>query len=137
MPGIDQFIQSAVSELGIGEETARSGVGRLLGVIQSRAEPGDFRELLSSMPGAEALVSKSSAASASPGGALLGGVTSMLGGGTGSGAELLGRLQGTGLNAESIGPFVSKFLEFARSGAGEALIGRLLSGFPEVKALLG
>jgi Protein of unknown function VcgC/VcgE (DUF2780) len=144
MPQIEEFIQSAVGDLGVSEGAARTGVGGVLQSLQQGAEAGDFQQLLSSMPGAAALLSKAkgaAAGAAEPGGGALGGalgaVGSMLGGGGGSALGLLSLLTGSGISSDQLGPFVSKFIEFAKSSAGQALMGRILSKAPEVAKLLG
>ena len=71
MPQIEEFIQSAVGDLGVSQDAARTGVGGVLQSLQQGAEPGDFQQLLSSMPGAAALLSKAkgvAAGAAEPGG---------------------------------------------------------------------
>ncbi len=142
MPQIEDFIQSAVGDLGISPDAAKTGVGAVLQSLQQGAEPGDFQQLLSSMPGAAALLSnvKGSAGAGESGGGLggaLGAVGSMLGGGAGSALGLLNLLQGSGISSDKLGPFVSKFIDFAKSSAGQALIGRILSKAPEIAKLLG
>jgi hypothetical protein len=138
MANIQDFIQSAVGSLGVSEGTAQSGVGAILQALQGNADAGDFQQLLSAMPGSEALLSKagSSAGAGESGGGGLGGalgaVGSMLGGGSGSALGVLSMLQGSGLSADKLGPFVSKFIDFAKSSAGQALIGRVLSKVPEI-----
>lgn len=139
MAGIDQFIRSAVGELGVPQGAAESGVGSILKTLQGSADQQDFQQLISSMPGADALLAK--AGGSGGGGGLLGqgmgALGSMLGGGAGGALGLLGALQGSGLSADSLGPFVSKFVEFAKSSAGQALMGKILGKAPELTKLLG
>ena len=143
MASIDQFIQSAVGDLGVSETTAKSGIGSILGAVQGKADSNDFERLLSSIPGAQSLLGQAPAApsgdSESTGGlgGALGGVSSMLGGGSGSALGLLGSLGSSGLSGDQIGPFVSKFIDFAKGSAGQALVSKILGKVPELGKLLG
>lgn len=141
MAKIEDFIQSATTDLGVSEGAARSGVGAVLQMLQQKSDSGDFQQLLGSMPGAEALLSKARGASAGAGesgglGGALGGLSSLVGGGSDL-AGALSLLQGSGLSTDQLGPFVSKFVEFAKSSAGQALVGSILGKVPEIAKFLG
>ena len=60
--GMDDFFGQAASQLGIGEDTARSATGSLLGLIKDNADGGDFAELASKVPGVSALADAAPAA---------------------------------------------------------------------------
>ena len=143
MPAIDQFIQSITGDLGVSEGAAKSGVGAILTAVQGQADSNDFKQLLTSIPGAEGLVGQASSAAAgssdSGGGLMsgLGSVGSMLGGGSGGAMGLIGALTSGGLSSAQLGPFVSKFVGFAKESAGEGLVSKILGKIPELAKLVG
>jgi hypothetical protein len=139
MAGIQDFVQMAVQNLGAPEGAVKSATSAVLGTVEKEADAGDFQQLLGAIPGASDLLKGSGGGEA--GGGLLGGLMgqagSALGGNLGGAVGLLGMLQGTGLKSEQFGPFVSMFLKFAKSKAGEDLVGRLLSQAPQLAKLAG
>ena len=143
MAAIDQFTQSAVGDLGVSEGAAKSAVGSILGEVQGKADANDFSQLMANIPGAEGLIGQAAGAASGggdAGGGLMGGLSSvgtMLGGGSGSALGLLGALGSSGLSTDQLGPFVSKFIGFAKESAGQALIGKILGKVPELAKLVG
>jgi hypothetical protein len=144
MPGIQDFIQSAASQIGAGEAATESATGAILQVFQDKADSGDFQQLLDKVPGAGALLSKvSSGGGAEPEGGggmlggLMGGAASGLGGSLGAGAGILSLLQKSGLGSDKLGALLPLLLNFLKSEAGEALVGRIVGKVPELKALMG
>jgi len=142
MAGIEDFVKMAAQNLGQSEDSTRSATGALLGVIKENADGGDFQELLDKIPGAAGLAAGSAAPSAGGGGGLLGGAlsaaTSALGGSSGGGAlGILGAIAGSGFDAGSAGGLVSMFVQFAKSNAGEAVVGKILAKVPELAGLAG
>ncbi len=140
---LTNFIQSVTGDLGVSESAAKSGVGSILSAVKGKADSDDFKQLLSSLPGAEGLLGQASAAAAgtseSGGGLMggLGGIASALGGGSGSAMGLLGALTSGGLSTDQLGPFVSKFVGFAKESAGQGLVSKILGNVPELAKLVG
>ena len=139
---IQDFIQSAASQIGAGESATESATGAILQVFKDRADPGDFEQLLGKVPGAAGLISKVSSGGAEPEGGgmlggLLGGAASGLGGSLGAGAGILALLQKSGLGSDKLGALLPLFLQFIKSEAGEALVSRIVGKVPELKALMG
>lgn len=134
------FIQDAASKLGIGEDTAKSATGGLLGLIKEHADPDDASEMLSKLPGAGDLI-QSAAGDSDGGGGLLGGLGDALGGALGgAGGGALGAVEAltkTGLSPDKLGGFLELFKEFAVPKLGQALLKRLLSKVPGLGSLLG
>ena len=146
MADIQDFIQSAASSLGVGEDVVGKATGGLLGALKDNVDGGDFSELLGKVSGAEGLISGSSGGGGIGGmlgglaggggiGGMLGAATSALGGG-GGGLGALASLAGSGLSADKIGPLASLFMKFVKSSAGEALVSKLLSQMPDLKNLV-
>ena len=91
----------------------------------------------SRFPGAQGLIPGGDSGG---GGGLLGAASSMLGGGGGGLGGALGAvsaLTGSGLSADKMGALLPLFLNFAKSQAGEGLVGRLMEGAPALKKLIG
>ncbi|MDJ0521299.1 MAG: hypothetical protein QNJ90_04420 [Planctomycetota bacterium] len=132
------FIQDAAGKLGIGEDTAKSATGGLLGLIQEHADPADASEMLSKLPGAAELIPSGGD---SGGGGLLGGLGDALGGALGGGAGgALGAVEAlskTGLSADKLGSFLELFKNFALPKLGPDLLQRLLGKIPGLGSLLG
>lgn len=135
---MQEFIQSAVSQLGISQDSAESATGTVLNLLKDQGGGGATNQLLSALPGADALMG--STASSSGGGGLAGGlgaVSSAFGGKMGGAAGALAALQGSGLGADKIGSFVSLFFDFAKQKAGAGLVDQALEQVPDLKGLLG
>ena len=139
---MQDFIQDAVSKLGIGKDTAESATGGLLGLIKDHADPSDASDMLSKLPGAGDLI-KSAAGGGDEGGGgggLLGGLGGAIGGALGGGGGALGAVSAltkTGLSADKLGGFVELFKNFALPKLGPDLLKRLLSKVPGLGSLLG
>ena len=141
MAGIEDFVKMAAQNLGQSEDSTRSATGALLGAIKQNADGGDFQQLLDKIPGASGLLGASEEPSSGGGGGLLGGALgaakSAFGGSAGGALGILGAIQGSGFDASSAGGLVSTFLQFAKSNAGEGLVGKLLAKMPELAKLAG
>jgi hypothetical protein len=135
------FIQNAASKLGIGEDTARSATGELLGLIKEHAEPADVGAMLGKLPGASAILNASQEGAAPESGGLFGGLGdtlgSALGGAAGPALSGLGALTKTGLSADKLGGFLELFKSFALPKLGPELLKRLLGKIPGIGSLLG
>ncbi len=136
---MQEFIQDVAGKLGIGEDTAKSATGGLLGLIKEHAEAGDVSEMLGKLPGAAGLMK--AAPSSSSGGGLLGGLGgalgSALGGGAGQALGAVEALSKTGLSAGKLGSFLEMFKQFVLPKLGPDLLKRLLGKIPGLGSLLG
>lgn len=136
MPGIQDFLSLATSQLGVSEETTRSATGGLLSLIGDKVDAKDFQGLLGAMPGADALAQ--SGASSGGGGVMgmVSGLAGGLGGKLGTAAGLLGMLKSSGLSLDQAGSFVSLFADFARKNVDGAVLNRILDSVPDLKKAL-
>ena len=137
---MEQFIQQAVSQLGISDDQARSATGGVLGMLKDNLEGDTFSDLLGKLPGAESLVDSADSGGGGGGGLLggaLGGLGSALGGQLGGAASLLSLIQGSGLSGDQAGSFVSMLMNYVKSEAGTELLDKVLKGVPQLKSLLG
>jgi hypothetical protein len=139
MPSIQDFIQSAASQIGASESATESATGSILKALQGGADAGDFQQLLQKVPGAAGVLSKAAGGDDSGGGlgGLLGSAASGLGGSLGAGAGILAMLQKSGLGSDKLGALLPLLLQFLKSEAGEALVSRIFGKAPELKALMG
>lgn len=139
MPGIQDFIQTAASQIGASESATESATGSILKALQGGADAGDFQQLLQKVPGAAGVLSKAAGGDDSGGGrgGLLGSAASSLGGSLGAGAGILAMLQKSGLGSDKLGALLPLLLQFLKSEAGEALVSRIFGKAPELKALMG
>ena len=135
---MNDFIQMAVGNLGLSEDSARSATGGLLQLIQSQVGGDDARHLLNQLPGSQELLNTASAGSSGGGlGGLVSKIGGMFGGKAGAAAGIVGILDKTGLGVGKIGPFASLFVNFLRDKAGTDLVDRVLNKLPELKKLMG
>lgn len=141
---MQEFIQMAVKQLGISEGTAQNATGGLLGLIQKNVPGGDFSKLMGALPGAQDLLSKFGGGGSAPasggGGGLLGGMlgkaAAMVGGDLGKGLSLASIVQGSGLSMDKAGGFVSLFMNFVKSKAGDGTVQGLLGKLPDLAKLV-
>ncbi|MGH7825198.1 MAG: DUF2780 domain-containing protein [Candidatus Binatia bacterium] len=129
---MQEFIQSAVSQLGINEDQAKSATGGLLNFLKDQGN-GDVQGLISKLPGAEDLMkSEGSGSESGGGGGMLGGLGSKLGGGGGA----LAVLQGSGLDASRAGSFVKMLVDYAKQKVGPEQVEQVVAKVPALKALM-
>ncbi|MEN8179241.1 MAG: DUF2780 domain-containing protein [Pseudomonadota bacterium] len=134
---INEFIQMAVSNLDLSEDTARSATGGILQLIQEQVGGEDASQLMQQLPGSQELVDSVSGGSSGSGlGGLVSKVGSMFGGDLGSAAGLLGMLGNSGLSADKLGPFASLFVGFLKNKADGGLVQQILDKLPELKEIL-
>ncbi len=136
---MQEFFQQAASKLGIGEDTAKSATGGLLGLIKEHADGADFAELASKVPGVSQLADAAPSGGGGGGGlgGMLGGITDAIGGGDGGALGALGALTKSGLSMDKIGSFAGLFSGFLKNKIGGDLIKRLLGSVPGLSSLLG
>lgn len=128
---IDQFIQQAVSQLGISQQDAEEGTSGLLSLLQQNADSSSFSSLLSQIGGAETLMNKYDAGKDLGSGVtgLLGSAAGLLGGQTGSNMALITTLVSQlNLNSSQLGGLARMFFDFVKSEAGEQLASRVMGG---------
>lgn len=131
---IEQFINQAVSQLGISQHDAEEATSGLLSLLQQQAGSGDFSALLSKVGGAEALMNKFSAGTNLAGGdagGLMGGLMGAVGGmlgnsGAGSLANVAALVSQINLDTGQLGSLASLFFNFIKSEAGESLANNLM-----------
>ena len=138
---MDEFIQSAVSQLGIDESTAKNATGKALGFLKDNL--GDqFSEISQKIPGADQLIEQAPADDdGGGGGGMIGGLgnvaSNLMGGDAGEGMQLLSSLQNTGMSAEKSGSFITMLIDFIKQKVGDAVIGQITSKIPMLKSLTG
>ncbi len=136
---MNDFIQMAVSKLGVSEQSAKSATGGVLDMIQKQVGGGDFSKLLGAVPGAADLL-KSAPSSGGGGGGLggiLGAASGLLGGKAGSILGAASMLEKSGLSLDKAGPFVSMLMDYFKGKAGNDLVSQILGKVPDLKKLLG
>jgi hypothetical protein len=142
MANIQDFVQMAVQNLGITEQTAQGAAGGILQTIKGKVSGGDFQQLLGGLEGAEGLLGQAPQAEGQKGGGgilgkVIGAAASAFGGKGGSALNLAGLLAGAGLSADKLGPFVSLFMNFAKQHLDSGLVSRLLGQLPDLQNLAG
>jgi hypothetical protein len=133
---MQEFIQSAVSQLGINEDQAKSATGGLLNFLKNQGGGNEAQSLIANLPGAEDVIQSTGSSSESSGtlggGGMMGGLTSAMGQSGGA----LAALQGSGLSASQAGPFVKMLVDYARQKAGPEIVERVIDKVPAIKAMI-
>ncbi len=133
---MEDFIQLATEKLGVSEESVKSAMAAILGLVQKSADGDDFQQLLNKLPGVEGLLSSSGQVDASEQGSggllsgLMRGVGSMIGGKAGDALGAASVLKESGLGLDNLGSLVTMFTEFAREKAGSELVDKILADVP-------
>ncbi len=133
---MQEFIQAAASRLGISEEKAKSATQKLLTFLKDQGEGDEAKELIAKLPGAEDLLSSSSAGSGSNEGGMMGGLASSLGSALGGGGGALATLIGSGLDASESVSFIKMLVDYAKQKVGPELVDRVAENIPALKSLL-
>ena len=140
---MEEFIQLATEKLGVSEESVKSAMGAILGLVQKNADGDDFQQLLDKLPGVEGLLSSSGQADSSEEGSggllsgLMRGVGSVIGGKVGDALGAASVLNESGLGLGHLGSLVTMFTEFARERVGSELVDKLLANVPGLPGLKG
>jgi hypothetical protein len=138
---MQEFISSAVKNLGISESVAKTSTSHVLKFIQGKLGGGDFSSLLEKLPGASALMGSAEEEKSAGGGGLFGGLasaaSSLVGGSAGEGLELAGKLKDSGLDADKVGGFASQLIGFIKEKAGGELVDKIVSAVPMLKQYMG
>ena len=134
---MNELIGLLVKQLGVKDNQATGGAGLLFKLAQEKLGAADFGKVASSLGGVQDLIKSAPA----EGGAakMLGGLASMLGGGTAGKAaggvaalaQLASGFSKLGLDKDMIAKFVPVILSFAQSKGGDAvktLLQKALSG---------
>lgn len=131
------FITQVSKKIGAPEDTARKATGAVLQFVQEHADPKDAKQLLDGLPGAAQLL-KSTPESGDTGfvGQLASKVAAKTGG-VGTTVGLAAALTSSGLAANQFGSFVTAFVHFVKSKAGDDLVRRILVKAPELQQLAG
>lgn len=138
MANWNDFIGQSAQSLGLSEGTARSATGGILQMVRKQAGEGDFSQLQEKIPGADRVMQEAPAGGGEESkGGMLGGVmgaaSSAFGGKGGSAMGLAAIASQAGLGGDKLAPFVSQFLNFIRSNAGEGMVSKLTEKIPDLK----
>jgi hypothetical protein len=112
-----KLIGSLVDSLGVSEQQATGGAGAVFREAKDNMSPGDYTQLLDTVPGIDSLISAAPEA-----GGLAGKASSLLGGSAGSVkgmtalADSFGKL---GLSPDMVNQFVPVILDFVQSEGGQ------------------
>lgn len=120
---IDDFLNRVAAAAGIDQAQASTAVGHILAFLKNEGPP-QVAQLLSAMPGADALVAQSEAGG---GGGLMGMMGGLMGGGImGLGAKLMG----AGLDMGQIQNVAGELLSIGREQVGEDTMGQIVAQTP-------
>jgi hypothetical protein len=121
------LIDLLTSSLGVTKPQAEGGAGAIFGLAKSRMAAKEFQQLEQAVPGLDTLIAAAPKSDA-PGGSL-GGVSSVLGGASGTSmaglASLAGSFSQLGMNADMISKFVPPILDYVQKTGGEKVMGLL------------
>lgn len=133
---MNDIISSLSASFGLKPEQTESAAGTLFQLLQQKAAPTDFQQLLGALPQIGEWLGKAApteGVAAPSGGGLLGGLLA----GSSTLGPVLGALQSIGLTPETVMRFVPALLDQVRAHVDPALIERLVASVPALKPFVG
>ena len=109
-----KLIGSLVDKFGVSEEQAKGGAGAVFKEAKNNMSPGDYSQLLSSVPGIDSLISKAPQV-----GGMAGKASSLLGGSAGSMTGLADSFSKLGLAPDMVNQFVPIIMNYVQSEGGK------------------
>ncbi len=130
MAGIQNFIATVTSNLGVSEGAASAGLGGLFGVLRNKLG-SQFGDVETAIPGADEL------AKAAPGGGLMGMLAGVFGKGGSSTGAVSCMLAKSGISTGKLQGFLKMFVEFLKSNLSPDLMRSIAARVPALKPLVG
>ncbi|KQT09170.1 hypothetical protein ASG40_11045 [Methylobacterium sp. Leaf399] len=123
---MDELITRVTSVTGLDAATAQTALGHILAFLQKEGPATEVAQLLTAMPGSEALIADSNAGEGG-GGGLMG----MLGGMMGGGVMALGqKLMAAGVPMGQMQPLGRELFAYGREKVGEDVMGPIVGSIP-------
>lgn len=122
---MDELIAHVAAAANIDADTASRAVGIILGFLRKESGAPEVEELLSELPGAEALIA---ANAETKGGGLMGGLAGLMGGGGLMG--LASQLSSAGLGMTEMQTVGRALFDVVREKAGEDAVGQIAASVP-------
>ncbi|MEP0520509.1 MAG: DUF2267 domain-containing protein [Hyphomicrobiales bacterium] len=126
---MQDLIIKVAAKAGISEDIARQAVSIIISFLAKEGPDSQVGKLLDSIPGARDLVSEGGD-EPSGGGGLLGGLGSMLGGGTGGAMAAFGQLSNLGLEMGEVQTVAQETLDYSKEQAGEDTVDEIIKSIP-------
>lgn len=126
---MQDLIVRIAGKAGISEDIARKAVSIIISFLAKEGPDSQVGKLLDSIPGARAMVDEGGEAD-SGGGGLLGGLGSMLGGGSGGAMAAFGQLSNLGLEMDEVKTVAKETLDYSKEQAGEDTVDEIISSIP-------
>lgn len=137
---MNDIISSLSASFGLKPEQTESAAGTLFQLLQQKAAPTDFQQLLGALPQIGEWLGKAAPAPAEGAAAATQGAGGLLGGllaGSSTLGPVLAALQSIGLTPETVMRFVPALLDQVRAHVDPALIERLVASVPALKPFVG
>ena len=128
---MDELISKITVAAGIDAEQAQNAVGTVLGFLQKEGPGEAVGELLAKIHGAEGLISQAEAAGGESSG-LMGALGGLMGGGAGGMMDLVGKLQGMGLDMTQMQSIGKTLIEHGKEIVGEDTMASITSSIPSM-----
>lgn len=122
---MQEIIAKIAADNGIDTALAEKATGMILAFLKKEADPSAVSQMLSALPGAEALI----AGGESSGGGMMGSLMGMMPGGGGV-MGLGAQLMGAGLGMGQIQGVSKSLFEAAKTHAGEDVMGQIVGSVP-------
>jgi len=125
---MEELLARVCDRTGLDAATARTALGHILAFLQKEGPEAEVSQLLSALPGSEALIAESNAGESGGGGGLMGMLGGMMGGG---GVMALGqKLMAAGVPMGQMQPLGQELFTFGREKAGEDVMGPIVGSIP-------
>ncbi len=132
---MDELISKITEVTGLDGEQARNAVGTVLGFLQKEGPGEAVGQMLEKIPGAEGLIASASEAGEGDSGGLMGAIGGLMGGGAGGIMELVGKLQGMGLDMSQMQGLGRTLIDHGKELVGEDTMAAITSAIPGMDQL--
>lgn len=131
---MDEFIQLAARQLGIGSDEIRSATGSIMKLVKDHLDDTSFSQISSKLPGVQSLLSDSDDSAAA--GGLIGSLTSLagslLGDKAGGLASIAAILAKSGISLEKSADFMKMLIDFLKARLGGDLFETVMAKLPDL-----
>ena len=131
---MEELIGRIVANVGIDEELARKAVGIILNFLSTAGSEGTVKQMVSAIPGAQALIQEFGSQGDKPGG-ILGAIGSLTGGSFGA-MHTLNQLTDAGLEMGQVRGVAEQVMGYAREQAGDETVDEAIKSIPGLAQFL-
>ena len=139
---MQEFIDLVTNKLGVGEAECKSATSGVMAFVKDQLDDSSFSSFIGKIPGAsEFLAENPPETDGSPGGGLMGSLTSMAGGllgGKAAGiAGVVSAIAASGISVDQAGGFLKTLIEYIKDKIGDDSFNDLATKLPDLLGSAG